>query len=331
MMSDQKISIIDIAQMANVSIATVSRVLNQRGRYSRETEKRILDLVEQVGYTPNTVAQSLRTRKSQSIGVIVPDITNEFFARIVRSIENAVVPCGYSVFVCDTHEQQELETLHINSLIAKNVDGVIYISGKADVAGNEVKNRIPVVYIDRYPENAPTIIQSDNEQGGFLATEELIRKGCRRIVILRDYHHLSTVRHRHQGYVNAHRQYGVEIDEVLLVKDCPWYENAKLAIEQMVREKADFDGIFATNDMMALGALHALLEAGISVPQQVKIVGFDDISLSEFCKIPLTTITQDTQTIGELSVEHLLRQMRGEKRHSQSITVPVALHVREST
>lgn len=330
-MNNKKISIVDIAKMAGVSIATVSRVLNQRGRYSRDTEKRILALVEEFDFTPNSVAQSLRTKKSQSIGVIVPDITNEFFARIVRSIENAVLPHGYSVFICDTHERQEMETLHINNLIAKNVDGVIYISGKSDVAGNEVQNRIPVVYIDRYPESAPTIIQSDNEQGGFLATEELIKKGCRRIAILRDYHKLSTVRHRQQGYMRAHRQYGVAVDEVLLVKDCPWYGNAKQAVTKMIAAGTDFDGIFATNDMMALGALHALLEAGISVPEKVKIVGFDDITLSAFCQIPLTTITQDTRTIGELSVENLLSQMQGEKPQRKNIIVPISLHVRAST
>lgn len=330
-MEQKKVSIVDIAKMANVSIATVSRVLNKTGRYSAQTEKKVMEIVEQYGYMPNAIAKSLRTNKTQSIGVIVPDITNEFFAKIVRSIENTIMPHGYSVFICDSHENEAIETQHIQNLLAKNVDGVIYISGKADVAGTETQHHVPVVYIDRHPENAQTIIQSDNEQGGFLATQELITKGCRRIVLLQDYHRLSTLRARRAGYYRAHTQYKIPIDDALFPADCPGYENAKQRIQQMLADNIQFDGVFATNDIMALGALHALLEAGIDVPRQVKLVGFDDITISAFCEIPMTTITQDTGQIGRLCVQSLLRQMQGEKDERQNIVVPVSLHIRKTT
>lgn len=330
-MPEKKLSIVDIAEMAHVSIATVSRVLNKTGRYSSETEKKVLELVKQYGYMPNVTAKSLRTNKTQSIGVIVPDITNEFFAKIVRSIELSILPSGYSVFVCDTHENERMETTHLENLIAKNVDGVIYISGKTDATGNEVNHRIPVVYIDRHPENAPCIIESDNEQGGFLATEELIRKGCRRIVILQDYHWLSTLRRRLAGYVQAHEQYGLTVFPQLQPEDSPGYEKSKAMIQKLLRDGVSFDGVFATNDIMALGALHALMEANIRVPDQIKLVGFDDISISAFCEIPLTTVTQNTQKIGDLCVDSLVRQMQGEKVRQENIVVPVALHVRKST
>lgn len=330
-MSEKKLSIVDIAKMANVSIATVSRVLNKTGRYSSETEKKILELVNRYGYTPNVTAKSLRTNKTQSIGVVVPDITNEFFAKIVRSIELSILPQGYSVFVCDTHENERMETTHLENLIAKNVDGVIYISGKTDATGDEVSHRIPVVYIDRRPENAPCIIESDNEQGGFLATEELIRKGCKRIVILQDYHWLSTLRRRSAGYVRAHEQYGLTIDPQLQPEDSPGYENAKKLVKKLLHDGISFDGIFATNDIMALGALHALTEENIKVPEEIKLVGFDDISISAFCEIPITTITQNTEKIGNLCVDSLVRQMQGEKVRRENIVVPVSLHVRKTT
>ncbi|MEM1484593.1 LacI family DNA-binding transcriptional regulator [Oscillospiraceae bacterium PP1C4] len=330
-MDVKKVSIVDIAQMANVSIATVSRVLNKTGRYSPETEKKVLELVKEYGYTPNANAKSLRTNKTQSIGVIVPDITNEFFAKIVRSIENSILPYGYSVFVCDSHDNEQIENQHIQNLIAKNVDGVIYISGKVDTAGNEEVHRIPVVYIDRHPENAPTIIQSDNERGGFLATEELILKGCKRIVILQDYCRLSTLRQRHAGYIKAHVKYGVPIIAELQPEDSPGYKNSKDKIIRLLKAGVKFDGVFATNDMMALGALHALTEAKINVPGEVKLVGFDDISLSAFCEIPMTTVTQDTEQIGSLCVQSLVRQMQGEKIGQQNIVVPVSLNVRRTT
>lgn len=330
-MDTKKISIVHIAQMADVSIATVSRVLNQSGRYSTETEKKVLALVKEHGYTPNATAKSLRTNKTQSIGVIVPDITNEFFAKIVRAIENAILPYGYSVFVCDTHENEQVENKHVENLIAKNVDGIIYISGKSDIAGTQKNQRIPVVYIDRHPQNADTIIQSDNEQGGFLATEEMLRKGCRRIVILQDYRKLSTLRQRFAGYVRAHLMYGVELCEELQPEDSPGYHCAKARIKELIAQGIGFDGIFATNDIMALGALHALSEEKIAVPNQVKLVGFDDISLSGFCEIPMTTVTQYTDKIGDLCVENLVQQMQGARMQKQNIVVPVSLHVRSTT
>lgn len=330
-MVSRNISMVDIARLADVSIATVSRVLNKTGRYSPETERKILSLVEEYGYTPNANAKSLRTNRSQSIGVVVPDITNEFFAKIVRAVEIEILPHGYSVFVCDSHEDERMENLHIANLIAKNVDGIIYISGKADAAGLEESRQIPAIYIDRCPENVPVIIQSDNERGGFLATEELIRKGCGRIVFLPDFKRLSTMRQRFAGYTSAHKQHGVPMDPALDLPDAVDYAGARAAVERLIQDGTAFDGIFATNDLLALGALHALLDREIQVPGQVRIAGFDDITLSRFCRVPLTTVTQNTYEMGRVGVELLVRLMRGERLPPQNITVPVELHVRAST
>lgn len=330
-MIHKKMSIIAIAEMAGVSIATVSRVLNKSGRYSAETEKKVMQIVDQYGYQPNVSAKSLRTNKTQSIGVIVPDITNEFFAKIVRSIENYISPHGYSVFICDSHENQKIETRHIQNLVAKNVDGLIYISGKEDLAGNELIYDIPVVYIDRHPANAPTIVESDNLRGGYLAAEELIKKGCKKIALILDYYWLSTQKARYQGFLDAHAQYGVIADEQLMFSSIPGYEDAKALVCGLIEKQVEFDGVFASNDMLALGALHALADAGVEIPGQVKIVGFDDISVSEFCQVPLTTITQNTDEIGRLSVNGLMRQMDGERDFEPHIIVDVALHVRKTT
>lgn len=330
-MDNKKVSVKDIARLANVSIATVSRVLNKNGRYSAETEQRVLDIVKQYGYTPNASAKSLRTNRSQSIGVIVPDITNEFFAKIVRSIENSILPYNYSVFICDSHEDARLENQHLANLIAKNVDGVIYISGKSDVAAQDEENDLPVVYIDRMPEHAYATVQSDNEYGGYLATEELLRKGCKRIVLLSDMRPLSSVSQRTMGYVKAHGKYGVKIIDDLKADGGASYHIAKQKTAELVEKGVAFDGIFATNDMMALGALHALLEHKIEVPGQVKLVGFDDISLSGFCEVPITTITQNTERIGERAVKVLMKLMLSEANDAQHYVVPVSLNVRKST
>lgn len=329
---EKKLSMVDIARLSGVSIATVSRIVNKNGRYSKETEKRVLDVIEKSGYQLNLNAKSLRTNKSQTIGVIVPDITNEFFARIIRSIEKYIMPKGYTVIVCDSDECEKLESTHISTLAAKGVDGIIHISTRADVRKIHDMYPIPVVYIDRRPKNAGSLVISDNETGGFLATKHLIEKGCKRIVMLRDQNHYSTVRHRYLGYLGAHEQFSLPVDKSLVVETEVSYQAAKEATLEKLAADKTIDAIFCNNDSMALGALHAVLETGRRVPQDIKIVGFDDITLAGLCNPSLTTIRQDTDLFGKKSVEILLRMMLEERSVVDEVAViPVTLIEREST
>ena len=322
---------VEIAKLSGVSIATVSRILNKNGRYSPETEKKVMDIINKYGYKVNLSAKSLRTSKTQSIGIIVPDITNEFFAKIIRSVEISLLQKGYTLFVCDSNEDGEIEEKHISSLAAKDVDGIIYISTKPDVQKIYDEYKIPVVYIDRRPKNAGTLIISDNEMGGFLATEELIKSGCRKIVMLRDKHDYSTVLHRKKGYIDAHEKYGIQMNTKLIIKSQVNYFSAHDAIKDLIDSETEFDGIFCNNDLMATGALHALREAKIKVPKNVKIVGFDGTYLSEICDPPLTTVKQNTELLGEKSVEALLNLIKHEKNDNQVYVVPVELEKRNST
>lgn len=329
---EKKISMIDIAKLAGVSVATVSRVLNQNGRYSVETEAKIMALVEKYDYTVNLNAKSLRTSKTHSIGVIVPDITNEFFAKIIRSIENNVLDKGYTVFVCDTNENEEMENFHISSLVGKDVDGIIYISGKSDVKSIYKDYKIPVVYIDRRPENAGTLIISDNEHGGFLATECLLKSGCKKILILEDVRNFSPIRHRYRGYCKALRKYGIPLDTALAVKVQVDYNNAKEIVSQLIKQGVEFDGVFATTDIIGVGALHALNDNGISVPKEVKLVGFDGVTYTEFCNPAMTTIRQNTDEFGRVSVKALFSLIEGgDTTEHVKYTIPVELIERRTT
>ena len=332
-MEDKKLSMVDIARLSGVSIATVSRIINKNGRYSKETEKRVLDVIEKSGYQLNLNAKSLRTNKSQTIGVIVPDITNEFFAKIVRSIEKYIMPKGYTVIVCDSDESETLESAHISTLAAKGVDGIIHISTSSYVKKIHDMVPIPVVYIDRRPRNAGSLVISDNETGGYLATEHLIRKGCRRILMLRDKNPYSTVRHRCLGYVGAHEQYSLEIDKSLIVEAEVSYAAAKQAVLKKLSEDQTIDGIFCNNDNMALGALHAAIESGRKVPDDLKIVGFDDITITQICNPPLTTVRQDTDLFGKKSVEILLKTMKDDNKAiaDEVAVIPVSLIERSTT
>lgn len=332
-MEEKKLSMVDIAKLSGVSIATVSRIINKNGRYSKETERRVLDVIEKSGYQLNLNAKSLRTNKSQTIGVIVPDITNEFFAKIVRSIEKYIMPKGYTVIVCDSDESESLENAHISTLAAKGVDGIIHISTCADVKKIHDMVSIPVVYIDRRPKNAGSLVISDNETGGFLATEHLIQKGCRRILMLRDKNSYSTVRHRCLGYVGAHEQYSLAVDHTLIVEAEVSYASAKQAVLQKLQDDRTIDGIFCNNDNMALGALHAALELGKRIPDDIKIVGFDDITITQICNPPLTTVRQNTDLFGKKSVEILLKMMKEKSKAftDEVAVIPVSLIGRSTT
>jgi len=330
-----KISIKDIAKQAGVSSATVSRVINNNGRFSEKTREKVLALIEEFEYSPNIVAKSLRTKRSQSIGVIVPDISNEFFSQVTLAIENYCFTKGYSVFVCNTNEDEEKEKLYLKDLEAKGVDGLIYISGGTlDILSHISKRKIPIVCIDRKPKSKDVIIvESDNYSGGFMATEELVRVNCKKIVILKDYRNVTSAMYRFKGYRDALKKYGLPIDPTLVLSINISVNSARDAILELIRTNIAFDGVFATTDWLAVGALDALRQSKIKVPGEVKIVGFDNISITEYSCPKITTINQDKEKIGRISTKKLLEMIDGGplSDSNEDIIIPVQLIRRETT
>lgn len=331
-MEEKKVSIVDVAKKAGVSTATVSRVVNQLGGYSKETEKRVLKTIQESGFRPNVNAIGLRTNRSHCVGVIVPDITNEFFAKIVRTLDTFFVKHNYSLLICDSNEDPELEERHIQDMFDKNVDGLIYVSGMASISSMLKTSRVPVVFIDRSPKDAEVIVQSDNFQGGYLAGRKLYETGCRKLLLLRDYRMASTIRQRREGFLEALSENGIVWDKDYEIGIPPDYKSTKDKVsELLIKKGCYFDGIFTTNDAMALGAMHALAQAGYEVPRDVRLVGFDDVSLSEFCYPPMTTIHQNTEQLGLLGGEALLKLIHKEDIERKSYVVPVNLQVRNTT
>lgn len=328
----KKDSIVDIAKKAKVSIATVSRVINGNKGYSEDTKQRVLAAIKENGYRPNGNAVCLRTLKSYCIGVIVPDITNEFFASIVRELEDFFISKNYTLLICDSNENVEKEDVLLENLIDRDVDAIIYISGQ-EIIGN-IKNisNIPVVYIDRRPRNVDIVILSDNETGGYLATKELINKGCKRIVLARDSRNVSTVIERKKGYLRALKEANIEYDMSLELFSSPIYEESKQKTETVLRRNGlFFDGAFCTCDMMALGFVHGLNSEGYSVPSDVKVVGFDDVSASRFCYPPITTVAQDTTQIALNTGKVVLNLLEKGEGKSKVVKIPVSLKIRGST
>lgn len=329
-MRRKKASMKEIAEAAGVSVATVSRVINDNGRFSEETRQKVLRIIKEMDYRTNIVAKSLRTNISNSIGVIVPDITNEFFASIVLAIEEYCFPYGYSVLICNTNEDKEKEKMYIKDLLAKGIDGVIYIS---DYPIEEGDLNIPIVCVDRNPHNRNdlAVIESDNYRGGYLAGEELVKAGCKQMVVLKDYRNISVVINRMKGYYDALSKYNVNINEDLVINIEVNFDKAVEAVLKLVEEKISFDGIFATSDMMALGALTALKRSKIKVPKQVKIVGYDDISLIRHSYPAITSVRQNKDELGKCAAEVLLNMIDNGKVDQKHYVIPVSLIKREST
>lgn len=325
-------SIIDIARAANVSTATVSRVLNETGGYSEETKQRVLDIVSKYEYTPNVSAISLRTSRSFCIGVIVPDISNEFFARIIRELEAFYLTKNYTLLICNTNEDIDLEKIQVNNLLKQNVDAIIYISGQDEIGEIKNVNNLPVVYIDRSPKGAKNLILSDNVNGGYLATKLLIEKGCKKILFIRDSRNVSTVVERRVGYLKALEENSLIFDPNLEIQTKVDYNKAKLTVDTLLREKGlFFDGVFCSCDLIAVGCTHAILNRGYSIPNDVKIVGFDNISLSNFCNPPLTTVTQDVKNLAIESAKTVLRLIEGKEEGRNRKVISISIEERGTT
>lgn len=330
--SAKRVSIVDIAKQAGVSTATVSRVMNQNGGYSKETEKRVRQTIAACDFTPNVNAIGLRTNKSRCIGVIVPDVTNEFFAKIIQELDFYLLKHGYSLLICNSNEDYELENMHIKGLIEKHIDGIVYISGQNEIKYiNEIKD-VPIVYIDRAPQNAKMLILSDNEKGGYMATEEMLKKGCSDILLLRDVRCASTIRSRKEGYVKALEKYGIPYREELEVSCFPDYEDAWKTMKQLIKSRGCFfDGVFATNDRMALASVNVLEDVGIQIPEQVKVVGFDNVSLTRFTNPRITTVSQDTKQMAICAGRTILKMIRKKEIKESCTIIPVTLEVRDTT
>lgn len=329
------VSIKDIARQSGVSIATVSRVINKTGRYSKETEDRVLSAIQENNYTPNLVAKGLRVQKMMNVGIVAPDISNEFFTKLVCAIERKLFRHGYQTFLCNTDEDEEIERKQVQMMNMQNICGLVFLSCGSGTVVETVEN-VPTVFIDRIPGTASpncTMICSDNVQGGLLATRELLNEGCRKILMISSQKPVSSFAERENGYVQALTEAGVDAGNVHVCRlDKLHYQDAYDAINQMLDEgQFDYDGVFAGSDWLALGCYRALEEHGYAVPDQVKIMGYDDISITAFNTVPISTVHQQVDLLAQATTEQLLRRIDGDLCTQQMVRIPVVLRPRQST
>lgn len=332
-MANGTVSIKEISRLSGVSVATVSRVINQNGRFSKETEERVKRIIAENHYTPDVIARGLRTNKVQTIGMILPDITNEFYAQITRNLQIRLFEMGYSAMICNTNEVPEVASKHIAMLRSHKVAGLIYLSG-ADAA-EEAACGIPAVYIERMPpgtDSTSVCIESDYRGGGALAAGELISKGCTKIAVLAFAEENPSQTNCLSGYKDVLRDRFPE-------KGNPRFFTAPRAdirsgyqtVRRMLEDGIDFDGLLCTGDYLAIGAVKALGERGVAIPSEVKVAGFDDVFAAEICTVPLTTVRRPINRLAMLGANSLVYIIEGGAVQKKTYTLPVDLVIREST
>ncbi|MBC6298254.1 LacI family transcriptional regulator [Listeria sp. FSL L7-1517] len=331
----KKTSIKDIAKLSGVSVATVSRVINNNGRFSEETRKKVLKVIKETNYQMNFSAKSLRMNKSFSVGILVPDISNYFFSSVVQQIEAILFEEGYSTIICNTGRNFDKEMAYLNMLESKMVDGLIVISG-ADEFGFKyanAENGIPFVCIDRQPKDKNTIfISSNHYQGAFEATEALIQAGVKNPAIFMHNRQSSSAKERLKGFQDALKKNNIVYNEELskftvdLQKE-DYQEN----MHTFIKNAACVDGIFAINDNIALELLEFLPTIGKKIPSDIKIIGFDDTPQCKYTVPKLSSVKQNIPKIAQITVDNLLSIIANpDQKRSVTEIVPIDLTLRES-
>lgn len=295
----------DIARDVGVSVVTVSKVLRNHPDIAEQTKKRILKRMKELNYHPNFAARSLITGRTCTIGLVVPDLLHPFFAQIANAISDELRKHGYSLIISSSAEDPELEMQELDRLLTGRVDAILVASSQQTSAPlKEIERQgIPYILLDRhFPHSETNFVGVDDEAVGELATTHLIEQGCRRVAHIRGPE-VSTAIGRLNGYKQAHALCHMSplSEHVVSIGNSGDYrgeEGGYMAAKTLLAGKVCPDGIFCFNDPVALGAMRAILEAGLRIPEDVSIVGCGNLSYSDFLRVPLTSVDQDTNAIG---------------------------------
>lgn len=324
----------DVAERVGASTATVSHVLNSTRFVSQELRQRVLEAIQSLNYQPNAIARSLVKKRTHTIGIIISDILNPFYTAIVRGIEDVTYQSGYNVVLCNTDEDPEKETLYIRILLEKRVDGLILSSAFQEGVHPylEQLKTIPLLTVVRKIRGLVCdAVMGDNTSGGYKAVEHLLGLGHRRIGIICGPPGLSTGAERLEGCKRAMGDHGLAVDRLLVRFGDFKKESGHALAKEILKAKPPPTAIFVMNNRMAVGALQALKESGVRIPEDVSLVSFDDMEWYSFLNHPLTTIDQSPYQMGKAAGETLLQRISGKRKRPKRILSPSRLIVREST
>ena len=328
-----------IAEATGLSVTTVSQVLNDRPcRVSAENRQRILETAQKLHYRRNLVAVSLVKGTTDTIGLAISDISNSFFSALAKGAEDECQKNDWNVILCNSNDRHEQEMKNLRMLADKGASGVIF--GMASETTEEMarecteflrREHIPYLLVDRYVDTKTCgIISVDHVDGGYLAVDYLIRKGHRKIACITGPLNLIDSRQRLDGYEKALRENGLDMNPLYVAEGRYNFESGQEAARRLLSRGITIDAVFAFNDMMAIGAMRVLDESGLRVPEDISVVGYDDIFLDTLLETPLTTIRQPVEEMGRIAARQLISGKIGYKNRQQKTFLKPELVVRRS-
>jgi DNA-binding LacI/PurR family transcriptional regulator len=323
-----------VAEQAGVSTATVSRVLAGADTVTEELSVRVRAAVSALNYRPNRIARSLRARTTRTIGVVIPDIQNPFFTSVVCGIEEVLQTAGYTLLFGNSDEDPARERVHLENLPAEGVAGIIFTPLTQKMADYQAlaAARLPLVAIDRSPEGLTMDqVTVDNAEGARQAVAHLLDLGHRRIGLISGPVHLSTARERRAGYEQAFLEAGLSVPEDLIRYGDFRQAGGRASMRELLALGPRPTAVFVGNNMMTLGALETIHDAGLDIPRDISIVGFDNMPWATWFRPPLTTVEQPTREIGATAARLLLARLREPDRPLQHIILKTKLVVRASS
>ena len=315
-----------IAKELGISSSTVSRAVNGKRGVKSSTKERILELVEKYSYTPNEIARSLQKSSTETIAVVLPDISETFFGIIVKGIENIVSKSGYMLFLADTNEKAEKERKYLDILYKRRIDALVLatVDNSGDAVKKFIDNQIPVAFIDNIPDldniNAITI---DNEKASEIAIDYMVSCGHKKIAVIIGSEQETTGIERLSGYKKALKSHEIDVDENLIKYGDYKLESGYRAMCELLesREKSPFSAVFVTSEKMTYGALRAIRESNLSIPEDISIIGFDIHQLKDDRRQMITTVCQPENIIGKKVGELLIEQLNSNNSQTKNLKI----------
>lgn len=333
----KKVTIYDIAKVLNVTAATVSRALNGNKNISEATKKLVLETAKKMNYEPNKLALSLKTGRSNNIGVIVPRINTNFFSSVIRGMEDELNPSGYHIIICQSHNDEQKEINNIESLINSQVDAIFLStsSKSSDQFEKILKKNIPLIFFDRKKTmDGVSSVTIDDFAGGYMATKHLIDRGCRKIAHLASGSFgIEIFFDRHAGYKQALADHGIDYREDLVLRTNSKIEEGKLAVAQLFALKEQPDAIFSSSDFVALGAIQELRARKIKIPEEVAVIGFANEPFTDYEELSISSIDQFPEDMGRMTAKVFLEQVNSPDmvKIEKKVIMEPKLVIRKST
>ncbi|MDD2964511.1 MAG: LacI family DNA-binding transcriptional regulator [Bacteroidales bacterium] len=337
MIKSHLISINDIARALGISPSTVSRALKDHPDISTETKKQVQAYAEKVNYRPNALALSLKRQRSNTLGLIIPEIVHHFFSSIISGIESVAYAKGYRVIICQSNEDYKREVINAQALLDNRVDGVLASVSKTSHDWGHFKDLIdsgiPIVFFDRVCEEVETDrVVSDDLEASHLATSHLINTGRRKILHLASPEHLPIGKLRREGYLQALQEHGIEPNPQYIIQ-CDTREEVKAHSHEILALAPEIDGIFTVNDFTAIAVIQLLQENGFTVPDQIAVTGFGNDPIASIVSPSLTTVEQKGFEMGQNAVEMLIKRLENPTAFIdfRTVTIGTSLVKRRST